>query len=120
MNTTIAETDLLDVSTDRVLPGNDALLDAGVLPTLESLRNELDRVDAALVAGISERLRIARAIGAVKRSQGLPVVDRAREAAVVRRAVGLAREAALDAEDLRHIFWCLVGLSKRVQTNDAR
>ena len=35
--------------------------------------------------------------------------------AVVRRAGALAREANLDDEDVRYIFWHLIGLSRRMQ-----
>ena len=54
-------------------------------------------------------------IGEVKRELGLPVLDPAREAAVVRRAGSLAREAGLPDEDVRYLFWHLVGLCRRAQ-----
>jgi hypothetical protein len=34
---------------------------------------------------------------------------------VVRRAAAWAREAALDAEAIRDVFWHLVGLARRAQ-----
>jgi chorismate mutase len=43
------------------------------------------------------------------------VLDPAREAAVVRRAGTVARDAGLEDEDVRYIFWHLIGLSRRAQ-----
>jgi chorismate mutase len=54
----------------------------------------------------------------VKRKAGLPTLDPPREAAVVRRAGALAREAGLDDEDVRYIFWHLIGLSRRMQMKE--
>jgi chorismate mutase len=85
---------------------------------LEAIRSEIERVDRALVALIGERVRLARAVGAAKRAAGLPTLDPAREAAVVRRAGALAREAGLDDEEVRYIFWHLVGLSRRAQVEE--
>jgi chorismate mutase len=45
----------------------------------------------------------------------MPTLDPPREATIVRRAGALAREAGLAEDDVRYIFWHLVGLSRRVQ-----
>ncbi len=79
------------------------------------LRTEIERVDRALVAQIAERVVLAGRIGAAKRSLGLPTLDPPREAFVVRRAGELAREAGLPDEDVRYLFWHLIGMSRRAQ-----
>jgi chorismate mutase len=86
---------------------------------LSSLRDEIERVDRAVIELIAERMQLARAIGAAKRDAGLPTLDNAREAAVVRHAVGLAREHGLDEEEIRKVFWQLIGMSRRAQQADA-
>ncbi len=82
---------------------------------LAELRGEIERIDHQLIALIAERVRLAREVGAVKRELGVPTLDPAREAAVVRRAGELAREAGVGDEDVRYIFWHLIGLSRRAQ-----
>lgn len=89
-----------------------------VIAELHGIRDEIERIDRALIELIAERVRLARRVGTVKRGAGLPTLDPPREAAVVRRAGALAREAGLADEDVRYIFWHLIGLSRRVQMEE--
>ena len=82
---------------------------------LLALRGEIERIDRELVGLVAERLRLARRVGPVKRALGMPILDPPREAAVVRRAGALAREAGLEDDDLRYVFWHLVGMCRRAQ-----
>lgn len=86
---------------------------------LAALRLRIEQLDRDIVERIAERMDLARRIGEVKRDLGLPVLDPAREAAVVRRAGTLAREAGLPDEDVRYLFWHLVGLCRRAQLEEA-
>lgn len=84
---------------------------------LSRLRDEIERIDRSIVNLIAERVRVARTIGSAKRAAGLPTLDPAREALIIRRSGTLAREAGLSLgeEDVREIFWHLVGLCRRAQ-----
>ena len=82
---------------------------------LARVRDEIVDVDRAIVGLIAKRVRLARQVGPVKRALGMPTLDPPREAAIVRRAGALAREAGLAEDDVRYIFWHLVGLCRRVQ-----
>jgi len=84
-------------------------------PELDRVRGEIERIDRQLVTLIAERVQAAREIGRAKRDAGLKTLDPAREAVVVRRAGGLAREAGLDDEVVRRIFWQLIALSRNAQ-----
>jgi chorismate mutase len=90
-------------------------MSATLPPELVALRTQIERIDQTLVALVAERVAAARAVGRAKRQHDLPTLDPAREAAVVRRAVELARDAALDEEDVREIFWHIIGLCRRAQ-----
>ena len=87
-------------------------------PGLEGIREEIERIDQALLGLIAERVALARRVGVAKRAAGLPILDPAREAAVVRRAGTRAREAGLPDDDVRYIWWHLIGLSRRVQMEE--
>ena len=85
---------------------------------LRGIRERIEQIDRSLVGLIADRVRLAREVGDAKRELGLPTLDPAREAAVVRRAGSLAREAGLEDEDVRYIFWHLIGLSRRAQMEE--
>lgn len=87
---------------------------------LTSLRTEIEDLDRTLVALIARRVALARAVGLAKRTAGLPTLDPAREAAIIRRASALAREAGVGEEGVREIFWHLVGLCRRAQLDPPR
>lgn len=64
---------------------------------------------------LAERARLARETLAAKHAIGLPLLDPPREAAVVRRAAALARSAGLPEEEVREIFWRVIGLCRALQ-----
>ena len=90
-----------------------------ITPELSRLREEIEKIDSSLIELIADRVRLAREVGTEKRAAGLPTLDPKREAAVVRKAVVVAREAGLESDDeIRQIFWLLIGLSRRAQARD--
>lgn len=82
---------------------------------MDSLREEILDVDRRIVELIARRVDLARRIGRAKREAGIGALDPAREAAVVREAAALARDAGLDADEIRAIFWRLIGLCRATQ-----
>lgn len=87
-------------------------------PELEELRGAIEAVDDRLIELLAERVRLARRVGVAKRAAGLPTLDPQREAAVVRRAGEQARAAGIHDEDVRYIFWHVIGLSRRAQMEE--
>lgn len=85
------------------------------LEELARCRDEIERVDREIVSLLAERLSLGRRTGELKREAGLPILDPTREAAVIRRATGVAREAGLPPEPVREVFWQIVGMSRRAQ-----
>lgn len=90
----------------------------GPTPDIDAVRTQIEQIDLQLIGLIAQRVRHGRELGRAKRALLLPVLDPAREASVVRRAGELAREAGLSPEDVREIFWHLIGLSRRAQQED--
>lgn len=85
---------------------------------LKRVRDEIERVDRAIVGLIAERVQLARKVGPLKHALGMPILDPPREASVVRRAGALARDAGVADEDVRHVFWQIVGLCRRAQMEE--
>lgn len=57
---------------------------------LESIRDELNRVDAEIVRLLDERARLGRRVGEIKRAHDLPLHHPERERAVLERVAGLS------------------------------
>lgn len=91
---------------------SEPLTDPGRLP---DLRREIRGIDDELLTLVRRRLDVARRVADAKREAGLPVLDPAREAAVVRYAGEFARRHGLVEEDVRALFWALVGLTRRAE-----
>lgn len=82
---------------------------------LEELRQRIMEVDEELVDLIGERKSLVVEIGEIKNELGLPVLDPAREAAVVRRAASLARNHDLDEELIRDVIWRIIASARGEQ-----
>ena len=100
---------------DRAAPGDAPPDDAN--PLLQ-LRDEIERVDREIVAAVARRVELARRIGDLKKDDRRATLDTGREAAVIRRATELGREAGLDPEAARELFWTLVGICRRAQLEE--
>jgi chorismate mutase len=87
---------------------------------MSALRAAIADVDEKLIALVAERARLAREIGEAKRRAGLPALDPAREATVVRLAAERARAAGLDDEAIRDLYWRLIGLCRGEQQRERR
>ena len=82
---------------------------------LETLRREIAAADDELVRLLARRLELAVEIGAIKSRLGLPVLDPAREAEVVRRAAAGARDHGIDAELVRAVLWRVIDHARELQ-----
>ena len=82
---------------------------------LRELRAEIEEIDQALLRLVSERVSVAQKVASAKRAAGLPVLDPGREAQVVRRAATYARDNGIEEEDVRDLFWSLIGLTRRAE-----
>jgi chorismate mutase len=86
--------------------------------TLASVRAEIEEIDQSIVDLMARRVELARQTGTLKRAAGSFTLDPEREAAVIRRAAALAREAALDEEAVRAVFWQIIGMARRAQQEE--
>ena len=85
------------------------------LPVLDVLRGRIEKTDDAILALLKKRMTLARTIGVTKAAHGLPVLDPAREARVVRRAAARAGELGMPAEEVRSLFWSIIALCRSEQ-----
>jgi chorismate mutase/prephenate dehydratase len=98
---------------------DDRAADGGpALPTpeeLRRLRERIDEIDAAIVALLDERARIALEVGQVKQASGRRAVrDAAREAEVIERVTG-ASAGLFPEPELVALYRKLIAATRRVQ-----
>jgi len=82
---------------------------------LDELRRAIAALDEELIDLLARRLRLAAEIGPIKQRLGLPVLDPAREAEVVRRGAALARERGVDPELVRDLLWRIIAQARVLQ-----
>lgn len=82
---------------------------------LTRCRDEIERIDNEIIGLLARRLTLGKRTAVLKRAAGLPILDPVREAAVIRRVAGVARDAGLAPEPIREVFWQIVGMSRRAQ-----
>lgn len=83
--------------------------------SLLELRQQIDAVDEEIIAAIVRRISLARAIGEIKHQSAQPVLDPAREAAVVSHAAARGRDAGIPDQELRALYWHIMALSRKTQ-----
>ena len=88
------------------------------MATLDDLRDDIDRVDEALVRLLNERTRIACEIGHLKKTMGIEVYQPAREKQVIAHVRSIATEGPLGADAIARLFERIIdearGLERRV------
>jgi chorismate mutase len=95
-----------------------ALSRDAAVEALTRCRQQIEVVDRELIQLLGKRVGLSKEIGAIKKVAGLPTLDPAREAEVIRRAATMARESGLSDEKVRDIFWHVIGLSRAVQVDE--
>jgi chorismate mutase len=66
--------------------------------TLQSYRQSIDNIDAALIFLLAERFKVTQAVGRYKAEAGLPPADPTREGRQIERLRALAHSAHLDPD----------------------
>ena len=82
---------------------------------LERVRARIAEVDDRLIRMIGERRGLVLEVGRLKAALGLPVLDPAQEAKVVRSAAVRARELGVDEEATRDIIWRIIASARAIQ-----
>ena len=74
------------------------------MPTLDELREHIDRVDEVIVRLLNERARIVCEIGRKKKEQNVPIYQPDREKMVLEHVRGIATEGDLGPDAVARLF----------------
>ena len=86
---------------------------------LDELRDRIIAVDDEIIRLIGERRDLVLEIGRNKESLGLPILDPAREARVVRRVAERSRALGVDEELARDVIWRILSSSRQTQSQQS-
>src|SRR5712664_2832063 len=84
------------------------------MPTLDDLRNDIDRVDEVLVRLLNERARVACEIGKLKKAQGVEIYQPEREKQVLAHVSGIAAEGPLGPDAIARLFERIIDEARRL------
>ena len=90
--------------------------DAPPQERLEELRERIIAADDEIIRLIGERRDLVLEIGRIKEALGLPVLDPAREARVVRRVAERSRALGVDEELTRDVIWRIISSARQTQS----
>lgn len=85
---------------------------------LEKLREEIDMVDDGIISLLSKREGLIKEIALIKKRNGIPVLDREREAQILQTLKKKAEERGLDGEFVLALYRLILKNSKKNQEND--
>ena len=81
---------------------------------LTALRQEIDTIDAQLVALFEQRMAVTEQVGLYKLEKNIPVLDSGREKQVLAGKTALLNDKNL-AEDVTQLFETIMAISRRQQ-----
>jgi chorismate mutase len=86
-------------------------------PSLDALREEIDKIDEVIVRLLDSRARCAYAIGRLKHELGRPVYEPTREAAVIAhvRQVNESLGGPLDGDAVARLYERIMDEARRIQ-----
>ncbi|THB80928.1 MAG: prephenate dehydratase [Desulfobacteraceae bacterium] len=82
--------------------------------SLESLREQIDSIDARILDLINQRLLIGKQVGSVKSKKGGPILDRSREKSVLEKLAKINKGPA-QKDMLRYLFSVIITATRQIQ-----
>ena len=83
--------------------------------SLETLREEINRIDEEIIGLLSRRMEVAKKIAALKKDKGIPVEDRDREKTLFLKLEKEARLNNINEKFVSEVFGVIISHSKLIQ-----
>jgi chorismate mutase len=85
------------------------------MPSIDDLRNDIDRVDEVLVRLLNERARCACEIGKIKKEQKMEIYQPDREKQVLNHVRSVAAQGPLDPDAIVRLFERIIDEARRLE-----
>lgn len=82
---------------------------------IAKLRKRIDEIDDQILLALCERVKVCKAIGDLKKNQGMPIKDVERENEVYKRIREKAVEFGLDSNQVMTVYCEIVNMCSAVQ-----
>ena len=82
---------------------------------ISQLRKKIDKLDEQILRLLSERVKICRSIGSVKREHGIAIKDAYRESEVYAHVKEKAAELSLDPAQVGAVYRQIINMCHSVQ-----
>ncbi|NLM28901.1 MAG: chorismate mutase [Methanomicrobiales archaeon] len=83
--------------------------------SLDAVRNEIQKIDEAIIDLVIERQMLAVRIAQLKQERGLPIRDEEQRRVVLDRAIAHAAGREIDPVAIQEIFEILIGMNEEQQ-----
>lgn len=84
--------------------------------TLAHLRGCIDQVDTEILSLLAKRVRLVRRVGEAKREEGLPIIDRGREADKIRSLVEKGNKIGVPADEITGVWNTIFQSAYEIET----
>lgn len=82
---------------------------------LKKERNKIDTIDSRIIRLLSNRLKIAKRLGKLKKKKGLRIADKAREKEVIEHAKMAAEHTDIDKRFIESLFKDIIRYTRNKQ-----
>mgnify|MGYP000156238275 CR=1 FL=1 len=83
--------------------------------SLETLREDINRIDENIIELLSRRMEVAKEIAILKKNRGIQVEDKERESQVFLKIQRDARKNLIDENFVLELFGLIISHSKKIQ-----
>ncbi len=85
------------------------------MQNLESLREEISRIDAEIIQKLAQRQKLVLEVGKIKADNALAITDNHRESQLFAYYEKLSQQYGLSADFVKQLFDLVISYSRRLQ-----
>ena len=85
------------------------------MPTIEQLRQKIERIDVSIIAKLAERKKLSQQIGKLKLQEGKDIIDLSQEKKIFENYESLTEQYRLPQPFIKRLFKIIIAYSRKVQ-----
>jgi chorismate mutase len=85
---------------------------------MQQIRNQIDGIDKKVIGLLGKRMKLAAELGRLKKKEGLPVLDKKREAEMLAKIEKAAKKQGLNPLFAKKLYNEILKESRKIQSNE--